>query len=154
MGFDPFVAFLRSLAFIPGLERDKEECTVGGVDAAQQAVSDDGADILHAGRVHHDLLDVARRIRRALQRRRVRQLQAAVEVSLVFIGEKASRELFTEVTCTHGEHAEQEKREDGLVDQVSAYVHVAVGGTPEDPVEPAEEGTERSSRLLSWDAAA
>jgi hypothetical protein len=36
-------------------------------------------------------------------------LQPGIEVSLIFIGEKASRELFTEVPRTHGQHGEQEK---------------------------------------------
>ena len=110
MGLDSVVAGLRSLAFFPWLQRDEEERAVGGVDAAQHAVAHDRADVLNAGRVHDDLFDFARGLRGALQRRRIRQLQAGIEVALIFIGQKASRELLAEETGAHDEQCPAAER--------------------------------------------
>ena len=118
VGLDALVAGFRSLALIPGLEGDEEERTVGGVDAAQHAVAHDRADVFDAGRVHDDFLDFACGLRRALQRRGVRQLQTGIDVSLIFVGEKAAGNLLAEETGANHQQAEQQKGEGRLADQV------------------------------------
>src|SRR5580698_2386071 len=103
MLFDSVVAVLQRLSLIPVLERDEKEGAVGCVHTTQHAVADNRAHILYAWSIEHDLLDNLRCIGGALRRRRVRKLQAAVHVSLILVGKKASGHVLAEESSTDDE---------------------------------------------------
>src|SRR6478752_2076996 len=150
MGLDSLIARLRSFAFFPRLQRNEEKRTIGSVDAAQHAEAHDRTDILDAGSLQDGLLDFAGSFRGSLERRGIRQLQAGIDVSLVFIREKALGDSLAEESGTYSHQEEQDKREAGFVDEVSAPTHISVGGAAKDTVEPAEESSQGSPCRLPW----
>ena len=54
-------------------------------------------------------------------------MQAAENVSLVFVGQEAARNLRAEEASAHAQDAEQDEGEAGFVNQVAADADIAVG---------------------------
>ena len=127
----------------PVLERDEVKPVVGRGDEAQQAEARDAGVVLDARRRLEDLVELVADGRRAVERGRQRELNVHVEVALVFVGDEATGQAALHEPGEHGDDDQQNHREGGLVDQVSAGAHVAVGGAAEPAVEAAEERAER-----------
>ena len=133
MEFDSVITGFRRLAVVPRFERDEEERAVGSLYAAKQAVSQDRTHVLDAGRVHDDFLDLPGRLRRTLQRGRVRQLKGRENVSLIFIRQEAAGNFRAEEAGAHAQNAQQDKGEPGFVDQVTTGADVSVSGSCRTP---------------------
>src|ERR1700691_5151814 len=107
MEFDSVIAGLGRLAHIPRLKRYEEKRAVGGLDSAEQAVSQHRADVLDARRIHDDFLNLPCRFGGTLQRRSVGQLQPSEHVSLVLVGQEAARNFGSEEVRADAENAQK-----------------------------------------------
>ena len=52
--------------------------------------------------------------------------------------------------CTDSDQGEQDKRNGGFIDEVSAPIHITICGSAEDAVEPPEESSQGSAGRFLW----
>src|ERR1700733_15932482 len=93
MRLDLLKLFVPSLAIVPRLESNEEKRVVTGANEAQQTESHDAGRVLNSGRVANDLVHLRRRLRGPFERSAVGQLEIHVREALIFIGQKARRQM-------------------------------------------------------------
>ncbi len=133
---------------MPGLQRDEIEAGVGRRGSGEKAVARDRGDVLDALGLAEDLIDpLADRVR-ALQRRRVGQLDVHEEVPLVLHRQEAGGQLLAEEAAEDDEADQDCDADEHLPDEVARQADVALRHPSEDAVEPGEELPERPLGLL------
>ena len=141
---DGLVLLLGRLAFLPCLERDEEERAVSIGHAAEQAEAGHGGAAFYAGRGLDDFFDLVRRGAGALERRGIGQLQARIQVALVFLGEESAGQFPAEKSRADGEDDEQEKGDHAFAHEPARDVDVALGDRAETAVEEVVEFLQRA----------
>ena len=147
-GHDPPHVQRRPVALLPGLEADEDGAEVRLVGVCDEAEAADRREGIHARGRGNDLLDPREHRAGSLQRGPWWQLHVDAEKSLVLLGDEAGRQLAADQAGAQDDHAHQHDRQHGAPHQDARHADVATGDPVEHPVEPAEEGAERTAHRL------
>ena len=106
--------FLPRLSVTPFLQGYEEERVVGGTDKTEETESNNGGGVFNAWSLSQNLFDFPRHLVRALQRRRVGELEIDVKVSLIFVRQEARRHLIAKESCGYTEGYQHDQRDGAL----------------------------------------
>ncbi len=134
---------------VPGFEAHEEEALVTRGNAIQQTEAADARVILDAVSVREDRLDFLEHLVRSLERRRGRKLHVQHRVAVVFLGQKTRRHLVSQERIGKRETEDDDDADHSFTQDRMAPVEIAVHHLIEAAIEPTEESSQESFRLLS-----
>ena len=137
--FDFLKLFLPAFAIVPRLKGYEKESVVTRTGEAEQAEAKDAGCRLHSRQVRQDVFDFPCNQIRSFEGRGTRQLQIDIEVSLIFVWQKAGWNFTAEESRPSAENHQQNYGDGSLANESSANSDVAVGRALEYVIEPIKE---------------
>ena len=134
--FDHLKLLQPAFSIVPWFQRDEEESVVTRTGKAEQTEPNDTGRRLHSRCVCQDAFDFLHDVIGTLERRSTGQLQIDVEVSLVFVWQKAGWNSIAEKSRPCSESRQHDYGDGELANERAANPDVGVGRTFKGAIEP------------------